>query len=147
LLAVSFLAGLCLQAHAQYSINWFVFQGGGGQSEAAWGTPYTLTGTLGPSQGTPPATGGAFALTGLFFAQERGTVVIPQQSLTVTRNPDGTVTVSWPILSTGYVVEQSSTLSPGSWAPAPYNVNHNGVIRWITVQPAASRMFFRLRKA
>jgi hypothetical protein len=141
------LVCLCLGAHAQYAINWTALQGGGGESGAAWGTPYYLRGTLSQSQGSPPATDGAFTLAGHLFAQNTATVTITPPVLSLTRNADGSATVSWPVLSTGYRVQQSSTLAPGSWTDAAYGINHNSVIRWFTVQPSAARMFYRLVKS
>jgi hypothetical protein len=137
----------CLKAWAQsYAISWVAFQGGGGESEAAWGTPYYLKSTISQSQGSPSASGADFTLAGHIFAQNTATVTIPQPTLALTLNPGGSVTVSWPVLSTGYAVQQSSTLSPGSWTTAPYSINHNDVIRWFTVQSSTSRMFYRLQK-
>jgi hypothetical protein len=118
-----------------------------GDSEAAWGTPYYLRSTISQSQGSPPATGGTFTLAGHIFAQNTATVTIAPPTLTLTRNPDGSVTVSWPVLSAGYAVQQSSTLAPGSWTPAPQSINHNGVIRWFTVQPSSARLFYRLQES
>jgi hypothetical protein len=140
------LCALCFSARAQYALNWAVFQGGVGESAAAYGTPFYLRSTISQSQGSPPASGGTFTLAGHIFAQNSATVTIAPPTLTLVRNPDGSVTVNWPVLSSGYVVQQSSTLAPDSWTDAPYSINHNGVIRWFTVQPAASRVFFRLYK-
>jgi hypothetical protein len=140
-------AALGFAAPAQYAIDWVAFQGGAGESEAAWGTPYYLWSTISQSQGSPPATGGAFTLAGHIFAQHTATVTIAPPTLTLTRNADGSVTVSWPVLSAGYVVQQSSTLASGGWTTAPHSINHNGVIRWFTVQPSAARQFYRLQKS
>jgi hypothetical protein len=140
-------AALGFAAPAQYAIEWVAFQGGAGESEAAWGTPYYLRSTISQSQGSPPATGGAFTLAGHIFAQHTATVTIAPPTLTLTRNADGSVTVSWPVLSAGYVVQQSSTLASGDWTTAPHSINHNGVIRWFTVQPSAARQFYRLQKS
>jgi hypothetical protein len=147
-LIFSFLfSAFCLSTSAQYALDWVAFQGGGGESEAAWGTPYYLRGTLSQSQGSPPAAGGTFTLAGHIFAQNTATVTVAPPTLTLARNPDGSVTVSWPVLSTGYIVQQSSTLAPGSWTSAPHSINHNGVIRWFTVKPSAARLFYRLQKS
>jgi hypothetical protein len=140
------LSALCLGAHAQYAIDWVAFQGGGGESETMWGTPYYLRSTISPSQGSPPASGGNFILAGHIFAQNTATVTIAQPALLLSRKADGSVTVSWPLLSTGYIVQQSSTLAPGSWTSAPHSINVNGVLRWFTVQPSDVRMFYRLYK-
>ncbi|MDX2197788.1 MAG: hypothetical protein SF069_02320 [Phycisphaerae bacterium] len=62
--ALTVVAALGLVAQAQYAINWYTIDGGGGTST---GGTYILSGTIGqPDAGT--MTGGTYALAGGFWA-------------------------------------------------------------------------------
>lgn len=52
------------RAHAQFSINWWTVDGGGGTST---GGTYTLSGTIGQPDAGTVMTGGSYSLTGGFW--------------------------------------------------------------------------------
>ncbi len=59
------LMAFCSTAKAQFSIDWYTIDGGGGTS--AGGT-FELSGTIGQPDAGPEMTGGTFSLTGGFWA-------------------------------------------------------------------------------
>ena len=129
-------------ALAQYSVNWFKIAGGGGTSS---GGNYTLSGTIGQADAGGTLKGGTFALAGGFLAaaliQEPGG---PQ--LTMINNGNGTLTVRWPSPSAGYLLQQSTDLTPASWTNSTYPVSDDGTFRFVTFSPLSARLFFRLKK-
>ncbi len=129
-------------AFAQYSVNWFKIAGGGGASS---GGNYALRGTIGQADAGGTLKGGTFALAGGFWAaaliQEPGG---PQ--LTIINNGNGTLTVRWPSPSAGYVLQQSTDLTPTGWTNSTYPVSDDGTFRLVTFSPPSARLFFRLRK-
>ena len=56
--------GLCLTARAEYAIEWFTIDGGGGTSS---GGGYAVSGTVGQPDACEPMTGGTYAVTGGFW--------------------------------------------------------------------------------
>ena len=78
------------------------------------------------------------------------TVTMP---LTFTRPTANTIMLSWPLPppplnATTFVLEQSSTLLPGSWTtvpPASYQVTADAVSVTVTIQPGPNQ-FYRLRR-
>jgi uncharacterized repeat protein (TIGR01451 family) len=57
------------------------------------------------------------------------------------------VSVSWPVDSQDFVLEQNATLSPGSpWKPVPRTPQIQNGRATVDVAPAAPRNFFRLRR-
>src|SRR5262245_14951227 len=99
---------LTTATHAQtFSIDWFRIAGGGGTST---GGVFTVSGTIGQptaSPGTPGLAGGNFTLTdglwSLFALQTPGAPL-----LTITLTSTNTALVSWPSLSTGFVLQQNN---------------------------------------
>src|SRR2546426_11713451 len=56
---------LALSARAQYSIDWYTIDGGGGTST---GSVYSVSGTIGQLDAGGPLTSGQFSVTGGFWA-------------------------------------------------------------------------------
>ena len=136
---LSVLAGALLLpvlANAQYAIDWFTLDGGGGASS---GGNFTLAGTIGqPDAGT--MTGGGYTLEGGFWPG----VVVPSigEAPTLLIQLSGvSVIVSWSPTTTGFSLEQSSTLLPLSWGAAP-----SGDTNPATIPLSTSTRFYRLRK-
>ncbi|MEM1330376.1 MAG: GC-type dockerin domain-anchored protein [Planctomycetota bacterium] len=88
-------------ANAQFSIDWYTIDGGGGTSS---GGGFVLSGTIGQPDAGAPMTGGTFELIGGFWAFETGAVSAcsPADLTTDGSNPgdadygtpDGLITVS-----------------------------------------------------
>src|SRR3954454_23873009 len=90
-------------ALAQYSIDWFTIDGGGGTST---GGVYSVSGTIGqPDAGA--MSGGNYSLTGGFwslFAVQMPGAPLLSIALTTTN----TALVSWPSPSTGFKLQQNT---------------------------------------
>ena len=129
-----------LTAQAQnYSIDWFTIDGGGGTSA---GSVYSVSGTIGqPDAGT--LSGGSYTLAGGFWGivsalQSPGAPLLSIQRI------DGVVRVFWPMPSTGFVLDQSLTVT-GTWSQVsfPYATNTTDIS--ITVPSPAGNRFYQLR--
>jgi hypothetical protein len=135
LLALWLLAALQLQA--QYSIDWWTVDGGGGTST---GGVYAVTGTIGqPDAGQ--MSGGTFTLTGGFWALAAVVQTPGAPMLYITNAGPGWVMVWWTPPSPEFVLQVTPTLSPPIWTNAPSGSTNPILIR--TVWPTS---FFRLRK-
>ncbi len=71
-------------------------------------------------------------------------MVRPQ--LSITRTVPDTLTISWPSPSTGWNLEQNTTLTSGIWTTPPESIDDNGSTKSITVNTGTGSRFFRLKK-
>jgi len=88
----------------------------------------------GGGRGFPGAGGDRVALSEVRFI----TAAKSLPSLSVIRTGDA-VTISWPIIVTGFTLQSSPQLPASSWLPVPGVVNNQ-----ITINPATGSQFFRL---
>jgi hypothetical protein len=140
-----FLIGLAcfmtVAALGQYSIGWYTFGGGGGNTSNAL---YAVNGTIGQHDAGGQLSGGGYSLVGGFWAiyavQKPGA---PRLTIRVT--PTNTVVVAWPSPSTGFELQQNSGLNPTSWVTALEPVTDNGVSRFIIINPSGGDRFYRLK--
>src|SRR5260370_40045406 len=113
---LSVLAGALLLpvlANAQYAIDWFTIDGGGGASS---GGNFTLTGTIGqPDTGT--LSGGNYTLQGGFWPG----IIVPATgeapTLFIKLSPASLI-ISWSPSTPGFSLEQSNSLLPLAWGAA-----------------------------
>jgi hypothetical protein len=130
-----------LAAHAQYSIDWFTIDGGGGTST---GGVYSVSGTIGqPDAGT--MSGGNFSLTGGFWSFLSTVQTAGAPLLTISLTTSNTAMVSWPSSSAGFTLQQNtnSVASP-NWGNVPTTPTDNGTIKYIIVSPPVGNRFYRL---
>ena len=136
LFAGVFLLAASRLAHAQpYSLDWATVDGGGGTISS---NAYSLSGTVGqPEAGVLSGIG--YKLEGGFWP---GLGVLSTGSLPTlsVRLVAGRVVISWSPASSGFVLEQSDTLSAASWFSAPTG---NPTV---AIAPAGTARFYRLRK-
>ena len=130
-----------VSALGQYSIDWYKVSGGGGTST---GGAFSLSGTIGQHDAGGPMQGGNYSLTGGFWALY-AVQTLGAPALTITLTPTNTVVVSWPSPSTGFNLQQNSSLGTPGWTTPPQTVNDNGTIKFIVVNPPASNQFYRLQ--
>ncbi|HKX50078.1 MAG TPA: hypothetical protein VJQ48_06550 [Candidatus Binatia bacterium] len=125
---------LCLSAQ-NYKIEWYTIDGGGGTSS---GGEYTLSGTIGQLDAGLVA-GGNYAIYGGFWG---GAFAVQQVgSPTLFINLVGAdVRVSWNPNASGFVLEQSISLSPAAWSAVAGGAN--GVV----LPAAGPTKFYRLRR-
>ena len=138
------LAGLASNASAQrYAIDWFTIDGGGGTSAAG---VYSVSGTIGqPDAGL--MTGGPYGLAGGFWSVVAA-VQTPGAPLLSIERSNAAAIVSWPLPATGWVLDQTSTLTgaPPPWTPVtlPYATNATRIT--VTEPAPTGNRFYRLRK-
>ena len=136
--------GVSVAGAADYAIDWFTVDSGGGTSTNG---QYSLTGTIGqPDAGT--MSGGAFTLQGGFWGIVTAVQTPGAPTLTVTRN-DTAVIVSWPAPAEGWRLHATTNLlSSGTvWkeiAP-PYQTNGLTNLSFTESAPMGSK-FYRLHK-
>ena len=140
------LAGTVMPLLAQnYSVDWFTIDGGGGTST---GGAYSVSGTIGqPDAGQ--MSGGPYALAGGFWSLIN-VIQTPGAPFLSAVQANGTVTISWPLPATGFVLDETPGLaaSPSTilWTPTsrPYQTNATHI--FITVPTPAGATFYRLRR-
>jgi hypothetical protein len=125
-----------------YSIDWFTVDSGGGTSG---GGVYALSGTIGQPDAGPAMSGGNFSLTGGFWSllavQTPGAPL-----LTISLTSTNTVMVSWPSPSTGFGLQQNTSLNTPNWTTPSESVTDNGTNEFIIVNSPTGRRFYRLIK-
>jgi hypothetical protein len=140
----SFLAAAAfgLSAQAQYSIDWYSINGGGGTSS---GGPYSVTGTIGqPDAGI--MSGGSYTLVGGFWGIISALPTPGAPRLTISLTPTNAVVISWPSPSTGFVLQQNSNLGTANWSATLQTPTDDGTTKSIVVKPPLGNLFFRLIK-
>ena len=129
------LIALTGSGRAQYAIDWYTIDGGGGTSS---GGTYTLSGTIGqPDAGT--LSGGNYTLQGGFWPG----LVVPSTGEAPTmfiQLAGVNVTISWSPGTPGFTLEQTDSLGTLSWAPGPPG-NPTAPIT-----PAGTAKFYRLKR-
>lgn len=148
--AVALLLPLVLTptASAQsYSITKFVIAGGGGLNST--GGVYAVSGTIGQHDASGPLSGGPYTLVGGFWALP-GVVQTPGAPLlSVEQLAGNNVRVYWPLPSTGFVLDQATSLvSPpatNAWSQVAFPYQTNATHISITAAALANR-YYRLRK-
>lgn len=142
--SLSVLAGLlCCPATAQpYVIDWFTLDGGGGVST---GGVYTIQGTIGqPDAGL--SSGGPYSLVGGFWGVVEAVQTPGAPLLSIAHIPElSTMNVSWPLPATGFVLDQSPTVT-GAWSQVAFPYSTNATHISVTVSPPVGDRFYRLRK-
>jgi hypothetical protein len=145
----SLLFGLMALAASQvplqaqnYSIDWSKISGGGGTST---GGVYSVTGTVGQPDAGTTMTGGNYALTGGFWSFIAAVQTPGAPALTVTQ-ASGSVVVSWPYPSTGWVLQQNANLAnTNGWQASSYAITTNASLKTITITtPPVGSLLFRL---
>ena len=134
------------EAHAQgLAMKRHVVAGGGG---ASTGGAFALTGTIGQPDAGATLGGGAFSLSGGFWALPVAvqTPGGPRLSVTLT---NGLVMISWPRPADGFVLDQKGALSTGPlqtlWTQVPLPYQTNATHIFVTTPPS-DMGFYRLRK-
>jgi hypothetical protein len=134
-------AASALVAQAQYSIDWYTIDGGGGTST---GGVYSISGTIGqPDAGR--LSGGIYTLEGGFW-----NIVALQTPgaprLTVIRT-GASVVVSWPEAgAANFRLNFSPALGTTPWQPDPsLTITNNGIIS-VTVPSPSGHRFYQLIK-
>ena len=138
-LAILLLAGAG-SASAQYSLDWFTVDGGGGTSAAG---NYSVVGTIGQPDAGPGMSGGSYTLRGGFFTFASLGLIPGIPLLDIELGPLN-VTVSWPFPLNGFKLQASPTLEPTTWSDVPTSPTAAGDRQSVTLPWEAATLYFRL---
>ena len=132
-----------LAAHAQYAVDWFTIDGGGGTST---GGVYQISGTIGqPDAGK--MSGGNFAIDGGFWGNIAAIQTPGAPLLSIARTTTNTVAVFWPFPSTGFVLQQNTnTITSINWSNVLTAPIDDGTTRTVIANPATGNRYYRLIK-
>lgn len=111
----------CVPLLAQYATVWWTVDGGGGTST---GDVYILRGTIGQPDAGPTMTGGEYSLTGGFWTLPVVVQTPDAPTLFIAPAGSGQATLSWAPDTPGYVLQETSSLSPSNWTNAPTGPTH-----------------------
>ena len=127
-------------ATAALTINWSTVDGGGGHS---FGGTYTVSGTIGQPD-TAAMSGGAYALTGGFWAMPEVIVVPNGPLLTITREGPQAVRLNWPAAATGWRVQFTTDMQTWlNYASTPVSDGTHWSVQ-VPVIPGNTKLYFRL---
>lgn len=130
-----------VSAHAQFAIDWFTLDGGGGQSS---GGAYTLAGTIGqPDAGA--SSGGAYTLHGGFWSAFAVVQSADAPTLRIVRS-GANVTLAWLNPSSGFQLQESPSLSAPNWTDVNTAPAVVGDERQVNQILAPGPRFYRLRQ-
>ena len=126
------------RGHAQFALDWFTLDGGGGASA---GGSYSLTGTIGqPDAGA--SSGGGYTLQGGFWP---GVPTESAPALRILRDGPN-VLLAWPNPATGFQLQESSSLTAPDWTDVNAAPALVGGEKQVSQSIAPDTRFYRLRK-
>jgi hypothetical protein len=139
LFSMFLVLALCIPARAQhYSIDWHKIAGGGGASTNG---QYSISGTIGQPDAGPVMTNGQFSLAGGFWVLPIAVQTLGAPTLTIVPAAPGYATISWLPNTPGFVLQESSSLSPATWTNSA-----SGATNPITIPAMLPAKFYRLKK-
>jgi hypothetical protein len=121
-----------------YAIDWWTVDGGGGTST---GGGYTVSGTIGQPDAGGPMTNGQYSVTGGFWVLPTAVQIEGGPTLTITPAGPGQATISWTPNTPGFLLQETTSLSPAIWTPSPSGATNPIIVP--TIPPAK---FYRLNK-
>ena len=144
LLKTLFLSSLWLTVgpivvHAQsYSIDWYKVAGGGGTST---GGVFSVSGTIGQPDASPPLSGGNYSVTGGFWSLISVVQTPGAPTLTIIYVGNQAV-VSWDPSVNGWTLQTNANLATPTWG------NYSGTVvnNRVTNSPPKGNVFFRLKQ-
>ena len=123
----------------QYSIDWYKIAGGGGTST---GQIFSVSGTIGQPDASPPMSGGQYSVTGGFWSLIN-VVQTPGAPVLNISHGGNTVTVYWQDVS-GWNLQQNANLATAGWS-ASSGIVTNGGTNYLNLTNPAANLFFRLK--
>ena len=138
-LLTGLLALNALGVSADFAIDWFTVDGGGGTSS---GGQFSVSGTIGqPDAGL--LSGGQFSLAGGVWSAI-SIVQTPGAPLLSIQPQGAALRISWPAPATGFVLEQTTNVL-GPWTPvsSPYATNASEIS--FSQPPSSQMQLYRLR--
>ena len=140
-LSVFSLIGRADNTPAQsFAIDWFTIGGGG----TSTGGVFAVSGTTGqPTANAQSMTNGTFSLTGGFWSIFA--VQTPDAPLLTVERQGAAVRVFWPPPATGFVLDQSLTVT-GAWSQVSFPYTTNATDISISVPAPTGSKYYRLRR-
>jgi len=126
-----------------YSIDWSTIDGGGGVST---GGVYQVSGTIGQPDAGAAMTGGSYSVTGGFWSLIAAVQTPGAPLLTITLTHTNTAVVSWPSPSTGFALQQNSSVGTTNWTEVGLSPSDNGTTKSVVVPALPGSQFYRLRR-
>jgi len=136
---------LSATAHAQFSIDWFTLDAGGGAHSSA---NYVMNFTAGQTDvGSIVLNSASYRIIPGFWALEDLGPATGLPELSIAESGLNVV-LSWPSPSTGFVLQHTDSLNvlPATWSDTPGLVSDNGFIKSLTLPHNLSKRFYRLRR-
>jgi hypothetical protein len=136
---------MVLPSLAQYSIDWYTVDGGGGTST---GGVFSVSGTIGqPDANATPMVGGNFSLSGGYWSQLAVVQTPGSPLLSITLTTTNTAMISWPSPSTGFNLQQNTnSIAMVNWSNVVTAPTDTGTIKYIIINPPTGNRFYRLSK-
>ena len=143
-LAILFgLLGILSSLGQNYSIDWFKIAGGGGTSTNG---QYSVSGTIGQPDAGGQMSGGNYSIIGGFWSLVAALQSPGAPLLTITRS-NNSVVVLWPSPSTGFVLQQNTSVTnPSGWQAFGGTINDNGTSKSVTITSHIGTKFYRLKE-
>jgi hypothetical protein len=132
------ISALSFPLQAQYAIDWFTIDGGGGTST---GSVYSVSGSIGQPDAGGPMTNGQYSVTGGFWVLPTAVQTTNAPTLTIIPASLGNATISWIPNTPGFVLQETLSLSPTNWVNAA-----SGSTNPIVVPATLPTKFYRLFK-
>jgi hypothetical protein len=133
-----------VRASAQtYTIDWYKISGGGGTST---GGVFQVSGTIGQPDAGAAMSGGNYSVTGGFWSLFAVVQMPGAPLLAVALTQTNTAVVSWPSPSTGFTLQQNSSVGTTNWTDVGLTPNDNGTTKSVVVPASLGSKFYRLKK-
>ncbi|MBI4325199.1 MAG: hypothetical protein HY674_08030 [Chloroflexi bacterium] len=126
-----------------YSIDWSTIDGGGGVST---GGVYQVSGTIGQPDAGAAIMGGNYSVSGGFWSLIAAVQTPGAPLLTIELTHTNTAVVSWPSLSTGFALQQNSSVGTTNWTDVGLSPIDNGTTKSVVVPASPGSKFYRLKK-
>lgn len=121
-----------------FTVDWHKIAGGGGTST---NEQFSISGTIGQPDAGGAMTNGQYSVTGGFWVLPQAVQTLSAPTLTIVPATPGTATISWVLGATGFVLQETWSLSPAQWTNSP-----SGATNPITVPITVPTKFYRLFK-
>ena len=128
----------CFCAQAQYSIDWWTIDGGGG---TITGGVYTLSGTIGQPDAGGSMTNGQYSIIGGFWVLPTAVQTTNAPTLTIAAAAPGFALISWSPNTPGFVLQEKLSLAATNWTNSP-----SGTTNPVVVPATLPTKFYRLTK-
>jgi hypothetical protein len=135
--------GLTAAQAQSYSIDWFTIDGGGGVST---GGVYQVSGTIGQPDAGAAMTGGNYSVSGGFWSLIAAVQTLGAPLLTITLTHTNTAVLSWPSPSSGFALQQNSSVGTTNWTDVALSPNDDGTTKSVVVPASPGNKFYRLKK-